>query len=65
MSQQHSEFDLPVEQRQSIFLALVEAQDSGLNVKDSLVEVAQKFSLTVEQVKGIEREGLANQWPPL
>lgn len=65
MSQQQTENDLPVERRQSIFLALVEAQDGGLSVKDSLVDVAQKFSLTVDEIKNIEREGLANQWPPL
>lgn len=57
--------DIPVERRQSIFRALVESQDGGLNVIASRAEVARQFSVTEEQVKEIEREGLANQWPPL
>lgn len=65
MSQQQTENSLPVERRQTVFLALVEAQDGGLNVVASRAEVAQKFALTEEQIKDIEREGLANQWPPL
>jgi hypothetical protein len=51
--------------RQVIFKALVEAQDGGLTVAASRAEVAQRFSVSEEDVKDIEREGLANQWPPL
>ena len=51
--------------RQVIFRALVEAQDGGLTVAASRAEVAQRFSVSEEDVKDIEREGLANQWPPL
>ena len=65
MSQQETEGDLPVERRQTIFLALVEAQDGGLSVIASRAEVAARFSVTEDQMKEIEREGLANQWPPL
>jgi hypothetical protein len=57
--------ELPVEQRQIIFRALVEAQDGGKSVAASRAEVAKRFSVTEEQVKEIEREGSANQWPPL
>jgi hypothetical protein len=56
---------LPVEQRQTIFRAVVEAQDGGMPVIASRTEMARRFSVTEEQVKDIEREGLANQWPPL
>lgn len=65
MSEQQNEGELPIERRQSIFLALVEAQDGGLSVLASRAEVAAKFSVTEDQMKEIEREGLANQWPPL
>lgn len=56
---------LPVEQRQAIFQAVVEAQDSGTPVAASRAEVAQRFSVTEDQIREIEKEGLANQWPPL
>ncbi len=57
--------EIPLEQRQVIFKALVEAQDGGKGVAASRTEAAQRFSVTEEQVKDIEREGLAKQWPPL
>jgi hypothetical protein len=57
--------EIPVEQRQVIFKAVVEAQDGGQSVADSRAAVARQFSVTEEQVKQIEREGSDNQWPPL
>jgi hypothetical protein len=57
--------ELPIEQRQIIFKALVEAQDGGQSVAASRAAAAQRFSVTEEQVKEIEREGLDNLWPPL
>ena len=65
MSEQQSTEEIPVEQRQTIFRALVEAQDGGLAVVASRAEIARRFSVSEDQVKDIEREGLANQWPPL
>ena len=62
---QQPEDDLPLDKRQAIFLALVESQDSGMNVATSRTEIAKRFSVTENQVKDIEREGLSNQWPPL
>jgi hypothetical protein len=56
---------LAEEQRKAIFLALVEAQDRGANVPDSRREVAGQFGITEQQVQVIEREGLAQNWPPL
>lgn len=55
----------PEEVRKAAFLALVEAQDGELSVAQSRELVAQRFNLTEEQVRQIEREGLAGQWPPL
>ena len=57
--------EIPLEQRQVIFKALVEAQDGGKGVAVSRTEIAKQFSVTEDQVKDIERDGLANQWPPL
>jgi hypothetical protein len=57
--------EIPVERRQVIFKALVEAQDGGLGVAASRAAVAKQFAVTEDQVRDIEREGSANQWPPL
>jgi hypothetical protein len=57
--------EIPVEQRQVIFKALVEAQDSGMGVAASRAATAKQFAVTEDQVRDIEREGSANQWPPL
>jgi hypothetical protein len=62
---QQSEHDVPPEQRRAIFRALVEAQDRGLNVLASRVEVARRFSVTRKQIEAIEQEGLTHEWPPL
>jgi hypothetical protein len=57
---------LTVQQRKSIFHALVELQDTRtVTVPDSKKEVAKQFHITKEQVDLIEREGLAKDWPPL
>jgi hypothetical protein len=65
VSQPLTDDEIPVDRRRTIFLALVEAQDGGLSVLASRAEVAARFSVTDDQMKEIEREGLANQWPPL
>jgi hypothetical protein len=56
---------LTVEKKQTIFKALVDSQDGGMTVEASRAELAKAFSLSMDQVVGIEREGLDNQWPPL
>ena len=57
---------LTVQQRKSIFHALVEVQDTHtVTVADSKKEIASRFHITKEQVELIEREGLAKDWPPL
>jgi hypothetical protein len=65
MSAMPSEETSSADSRQTVFRALVEAQDAGLTVTQSRAEVARQFSLTEQDVKDIEQEGLANQWPPL
>lgn len=57
--------EIPVEQRQVIFKALVDAQDKGMAVPESRAETARRFNVSEDQVRDIEREGSANLWPPL
>ena len=57
---------LTVQQRKSIFHALVEVQDTHtITIADSKKEIASRFHITKEQVELIEREGVAKDWPPL
>jgi hypothetical protein len=56
---------LTVDQKQAIFKALVESQDAGMTVEESRSELAKVFSLSMDQVVSIEREGLDEEWPPL
>lgn len=57
---------LTVQQRKSIFHALVELQDEHSHtIAESKKEIATRFRITKEQVELIEREGLTKEWPPL
>ena len=49
----------------AVFRALVELQDAGTAVAESRRAVAERFDLTEEAIKEIERAGVANDWPPL
>jgi hypothetical protein len=51
--------------RKEVFRSLVEAQDGEMSVPQSREVIARRFNLTEQQVREIEREGLAGQWPPL
>lgn len=51
--------------RKDIFRAVVEAQDGGMAVAASRAAVAEQFGVTEDEVRDIEREGLAGGWPPL
>jgi hypothetical protein len=57
---------LTVQQRKSIFHALVSTQDSGtVTVIESKRQVAEQFHITKEQLDLIEKEGVDKDWPPL
>jgi hypothetical protein len=57
---------LTVQQRKSIFHALVSAQDSGVHsVPESKQTVAAQYEITKEQLDLIEKEGVDKEWPPL
>ncbi len=46
-------------------MILVDAQDHEMGVAQSRKMTAQRFGVSEGQVRQIEREGLAQQWPPL
>jgi hypothetical protein len=50
--------------RKEIFSALVEAQDQEMPVAQSRREISRRFSISEEELRAIEREGLDNNWPP-
>jgi hypothetical protein len=55
----------PEDRRREIFRALVDAQDQAVGVAQSRALVAERFGVSEQQVRDIEREGLEGQWPPL
>jgi hypothetical protein len=56
---------VPETRRKEIFLALVEAQDQELGVVQSRQLVAERFGVSEDTIKQVEREGIDAQWPPL
>jgi hypothetical protein len=59
------EESLSEDRRKEIFLALVDAQDHEMGVVQSRQLIAERFGVSEQQVRQIEREGLDRQWPPL
>jgi len=58
--------DVPAdEKRKEIFRVLVELQDQGCANEPSRIRIADQFRISVSEVQHIEREGIANNWPPL
>jgi hypothetical protein len=51
--------------RREIFAALVAAQDRAKSMHEAKQEVVARFGVTWQAVDQIEKEGLANDWPPL
>jgi hypothetical protein len=60
-----NERELPEDRRQEIFRELVDAQDHDMSVAQSRKHVAERFEVSEQQVRQIEREGLDQSWPPL
>jgi DNA-directed RNA polymerase sigma subunit (sigma70/sigma32) len=65
MTQDQGSEQLSEDRRKEIFLALVDAQDHEMDVPQSRKLVVQRFGVSESQVRQIEREGMAEQWPPL
>ncbi len=57
--------EISEDQKKEVFRVLVETQDGGAAVSESRQQVATKFDLDVSAVVAVEREGVANSWPPL
>ena len=51
--------------RKEVFRVLVLLQDLGETVETSRARVAAQFGITYSELAGIEREGIAGNWPPL
>ena len=51
--------------RKEAFEMVVGLQDNGRSVEDSRDEVAAHFGISVDEVAGIEQEGIDKSWPPL
>ena len=56
---------LSTEEKKEIFSHLVATQDAVVNVRKSYEVVTGRFSITQEQLRAIEEEGLEHEWPPL
>jgi hypothetical protein len=52
-------------ERRELFRALVEEQDGGASLLASRRSVAERFNVTLDRVRRVEREGLLAGWPPL
>jgi hypothetical protein len=65
MPQHEEERSLSEPRRKELFLELVDAQDHDIPVAQSRQLMAQRFGVSEQQVRHIEREGLDNGWPPL
>ena len=51
--------------QKEIFRALVDLQDQGYGTEWSRSKIADQFSISVSDVQLVERQGIANNWPPL
>lgn len=51
--------------RKEVFRVLVVLQDLGETVEASRARVEAQFGIAHQELLGIEREGIAMNWPPL
>ncbi len=56
---------LTLAERREVFQALVEAQDQHMTAAQSRKKIAERFDISKEQARRIEREGLDGNWPTL
>jgi len=58
--------NIPLEEKhKEVFRALVELQDTGCETESSRKRIADQFSISVSEVRHVEREGIQKKWPPL
>jgi len=65
MTQDKGDELIAEDRRKEIFFAIVEAQDHEMDVPQSRRLVVDRFGVSENQVRLIEREGMECQWPPL
>ena len=53
------------DRRKEIFQQLVDSQDQKMSVQESRKLIAERFSISDDVVRQIDREGLDHGWPPL
>jgi hypothetical protein len=51
--------------KREVFFRIVHLQDEGVSVEDSRGRMAEQFGIDVDDIREIESEGLAKDWPPL
>jgi hypothetical protein len=56
---------MPVDDRRVIYSALVDARDQLMAAAQAHSAISQWFGVSADQVRSIEQEGVANEWPPL
>ena len=56
---------LSTAEKMEIFSHLVATQDEVHDVRKSKEMVTEQFSISEEQLRAIEEEGLDKEWPPL
>jgi hypothetical protein len=56
---------LSMDQQKEIFLALVNAQDTGMSTSESRKSIRNQFGIDEATLRAIETIGVAGDWPPL
>lgn len=65
MAEDTVEQQIAESRRKEMFRVVVESQDRGMSVAESRKYIVQQFGVTESQVRLVEREGMASNWPPL
>ena len=56
---------LPESREKQIFLELFKRPEKGTALDQAVVAVAERHGVSLNEVKEIERKGMARDWPPL
>lgn len=51
--------------RKEIFRKIVRMQDRGVSLVDCRNRIAAQFGIDEDEIREIETEGIAKEWPPL
>ena len=56
---------LPESDEKAIFLELFKRPEKGEAIAQAVAAVAERHGVSPDEVKEIERKGMARDWPPL